>query len=59
MALPKGQKAIVLPNNAASLATIQDYLLNGFVIQIMVNLSPVSNNILIIYAEPPDAPPPV
>jgi hypothetical protein len=54
MAQPKGQKAIVLPNNAASLATIQDYLQNGFAIQIMINLSPVSNNILIIYAEPPD-----
>jgi len=54
MALPKGQKAIVLPNNAASLATIQGYLNNGYVIQFCVNLAPVSNNILIIYAEPPD-----
>lgn len=54
MALPKGQKAIILPNNAASLATIQNYLETGYVIQFMVNLSPVSNNILIIYAEPPD-----
>jgi len=54
MALPKGQKATTLPNNAASLATIQNYLENGYVIQFIVNLSPVSNNILIIYAEPPD-----
>jgi hypothetical protein len=54
MGLPKGQKAIVLPNNGASLVTIQDYLNNGYVIQFLVNLSPVSNNILIIYAEPPD-----
>jgi hypothetical protein len=59
MANPKGQKAIVLPNNAASLITIQDYLLNGFVIQVITNLSPVSNNILIIYAEPPDVVNPV
>jgi hypothetical protein len=54
MATPKGQKAIVLPNNAATLATIQDNLNNGFVIQFIVNLSPVSNNFLIIYAEPAD-----
>lgn len=54
MATPKGQKAIVLPNNAGSLPTIQNYLENGYVIQFLVNLSPVSNNILIIYAEPPD-----
>lgn len=57
MGLPKGQKATTLPNNAASLATIQNYLDNGYVIQLLVNLSPVSNNILIIYAEPPDAAP--
>jgi hypothetical protein len=55
---PKGQKAIVLPNSAVTLATIQDSLNNGFVIQFIVNLAPVSNNVLIIYAEPPDAPPP-
>jgi len=54
MAAPKGQKAIVLPNNAVTLATIQNNLDNGYVIQFLVNLSPVSNNILIIYAEPPD-----
>jgi hypothetical protein len=54
MGLPKGQKAIVLPNNAASLATIQGYLAVGYVIEMLINLAPVSNNILIIYAEPPD-----
>lgn len=54
MATPKGQKAIVLPNNAGSLATVEYYLNNGFVIQFIVNLAPVSNNLLIIYAEPPD-----
>jgi len=56
MGAPKGQKAIVLPNSAATLATIQNNLDNGFVIQLVVNLAPVSNNILIIYAEPPDNP---
>lgn len=56
MGAPKGQKVAVLPNNAATLATIENSLNNGFVIQIVVNLAPVSNNVLIIYAEPPDNP---
>jgi len=54
MGTPKGQKVIVLPNNVGTLATIENNLNNGFVIQFIVNLAPVSNNILIIYAEPPD-----
>jgi hypothetical protein len=56
MALPKGQKLIVLDINAATQATIQNGLDNGFAIQLIVNLSPVFNKLLIVYAEPPDNP---
>jgi hypothetical protein len=56
MATPKGQKLIVLDNNAATQQTIQDGLNNGFAIQFIVNLAPVFNKLLIVYAEPPDNP---
>lgn len=54
MPLPKGQKLIVLDINAATQQTIQDGINNGYAIQFIVNLSPVFNKLLIIYAEPPD-----
>jgi len=59
MGAPKGQKIIVIDINAGTEAFIQNALNNGYVIQSITSLTPVYNKLIIIYAEPPDAPPPV
>lgn len=46
------QKIAVLPNNAQLKTTIDNYLLLGYVIHQMINLAPVSNNIMIVYYDP-------
>lgn len=46
------QKVAILPNNAQLKATIDNYLALGYVLHQMINLAPVSNNILIIYYDP-------
>jgi hypothetical protein len=59
MATPKGQKIIVLDINAGTEAFIQNALNNGYAIWSITSLSPVFSKLIIIYAEPPDAPAPV
>lgn len=46
------QKIVSVPNNAGLVALLQGYLAQGYVIHQMINLSPVSNNIMIIYYDP-------
>lgn len=46
------QKTAIVPNNAALKATLDNYLNLGYVIHQIVNLAPVSNNLLIIYYDP-------
>jgi len=58
MAAPKGQKITVIDISAGTEAFIQNALNNGYVIQSITSLTPVYNKLIIIYAEPPDAPPP-
>jgi len=51
------QKVAILPNNAQLKTTIEDYLILGYVLHQMINLAPVSNNILIVYYDPAVDPP--
>lgn len=53
------QKVAILPNNAQLKTTIDDYLIIGYVLHQMINLAPVSNNILIVYYDPAVDPPPI
>lgn len=48
----KRQKITKLANNAQLVATLQNYMLQGFVLHQMINLAPVSNEILIVYYDP-------
>lgn len=52
MAANERQKVAILPNNAQLKITIDNYLALGYVLHQMINLAPVSNNILIIYYDP-------
>jgi hypothetical protein len=52
MAANVRQKIVSVPNNAALVALLQGYLTLGYVIHQMINLSPVTNNIMIIYYDP-------
>ena len=53
MAANIDQKIALVPNDANIKTFIEGKLALGFVILFMVNLAPVSNNILIVYATPP------
>lgn len=46
------QKIAVLPINAGTEQTLKDKLLEGYVIQHLVNLQPSANSLLIVYATP-------
>jgi hypothetical protein len=52
MAVNDKQKIIVLDINASTQATVEQKLLDGFVIQFIVNLQPAQNKLLIVYATP-------
>lgn len=52
MAVNDKQKITIIDNNAAIKTTIDAKLLEGYVILFMLNLAPVQNKILIIYATP-------
>lgn len=57
MAANTRQKVVKLPNNAQLATTINNYLALGYVLHQMVNLSPVSNEILLVYYDPATEPP--
>ena len=57
MALPKGQKIVIIDINAGTEAFIQNSLNNGFAIWSITSLTPTFAKLLIIYAEPPDPAP--
>jgi len=46
------QKVTKLPNNAQLITTLQNYMVEGYVLHQMINLAPVSNEILIVYYDP-------
>jgi hypothetical protein len=46
------QKIVVLPIAGGTEQTIKDHLLNGYVIQQIVNLQPSINSLLIVYSTP-------
>jgi hypothetical protein len=46
------QKIALLDINAASQATIETKLYDGYVIQFIVSLTPVFNKLLIVYSTP-------
>jgi hypothetical protein len=52
MAANVRQKVAVIPNNAQLKTTLDTYMSQGFVLHQMINLAPVSNNILIVYYDP-------
>lgn len=46
------QRCAKLPNNANLVVTINNYLADHYIIHQIVNLAPVSDEILIIYYDP-------
>jgi len=46
------QKVAILPNNAQLKTTLDNYMAEGYVLHQMINLAPVSNNIMIVYYDP-------
>ena len=52
MAANDKQKVAILDINAATLATIQAKLLEGYVIQEIVNLQPAQSKLLVVYSTP-------
>lgn len=46
------QKVAKLPNNSQLIATLQNYMNLGYVLHQMINLAPVTNEILIVYYDP-------
>lgn len=46
------QKVAKLPNNAQLKTTLDNYMQLGFVLHQMINLAPVTNEILIVYYDP-------
>lgn len=53
------QKITKLPNNAQLSITLNNYMQLGYVLHQMMNLAPVTNEILIVYYDPAsDEPPP-
>lgn len=57
MAANERQKVAKLPNNANLKTTLDSYLALGYVLHQMINLAPVSNEILIVYYDPASDPP--
>lgn len=52
MAANVRQKVVRVPNDNNLVTLLNSYLQLGYVIHQMVNLAPVSNNIMIVYYEP-------
>jgi len=52
------QKIAKLPNNAQLKTTLDNYLTKGYVMHQMLNLAPVSNEVLIVYYDPAVEPEP-
>jgi len=52
MAANNLQKVVLLDINAATFATIQQKLLEGFVIQQIINLQPAQTKLLVVYSTP-------
>lgn len=46
------QKVVKLPNNAQLKTTLDNYMQLGYVLHQMINLAPVTNEILIVYYDP-------
>lgn len=46
------QKIVKLPNNAQLVTTLNSYMQLGYVLHQMINLAPVTNEILIVYYDP-------
>lgn len=46
------QKVAKLPNNAQLKTTLDNYMQLGYVLHQMINLAPVTNEILIVYYDP-------
>lgn len=46
------QKIVKLPNNAQLKTTLDNYMQLGYVLHQMINLAPVTNEILIVYYDP-------
>lgn len=46
------QKVAIIPNNAQLKTTLDNYMTLGYVLHQMINLSPVSNNIMVVYYDP-------
>jgi len=53
------QKVTKLPNNAQLKTTLEEHMAQGYVLHQLLNLAPVSNEILIVYYDPAVDPPPV
>lgn len=52
MAANVRQKIVRVPNDNNLVTLLNNYLQLGYVIHQMVNLAPVSNNIMIVYYDP-------
>lgn len=52
------QKLAKVPNDNNLKALLEGYLVLGYVLHQMINLAPVSNNILIVYYDPAVEPEP-
>jgi len=52
MAANVRQKVALIPNNAQLKTTLDNYLSQGYVLHQMINLAPVSNNIMVVYYDP-------
>jgi len=46
------QKIVKLPNNTQLKTTLDNYMQLGYVLHQMINLAPVTNEILIVYYDP-------
>ena len=53
------QKVAVVPNNAQLKTLLETYMAGGYVLHQMINLAPVSNNIMLVYYDPAVDPNPV
>lgn len=52
MAANVRQKVVRVPNDNNLVTLLNSYLQLGYVIHQMINLAPVSNNIMIVYYDP-------
>lgn len=52
MAANVRQRVVRIPNDNNLVALLNSYLQLGYVIHQMINLAPVSNNIMIVYYDP-------